>query len=186
MPSNQAGVGAASRQESRAPVTTLQDSYPQVILLDAVGTLFGVRGGVGAVYREVALKFGVDADAAVLDQAFYHSFKTVETPMAFGDVNSAMLPLREYEWWERLARRTFQTAGLFDRFSNFAVFFADLYAHFATAAPWFIYPDVLPALQHWQRQGIALGVLSNFDTRLHLVLQALGLTEFFTSVTVST
>jgi putative hydrolase of the HAD superfamily len=159
---------------------------PQVIFLDAVGTLFGVKGSVGTVYREVALKFDVEADADALDRAFYQSFKTVETPMAFGQISPATLPLKEYEWWEHLAQRTFQTAGLFDRFPNFAEFFAVLYRHFATADPWFVYPDVLPALHYWQRQGIALGVLSNFDTRLHPVLTALGLAEFFTSVTVST
>ncbi|NJR65645.1 MAG: HAD-IA family hydrolase, partial [Leptolyngbyaceae cyanobacterium CRU_2_3] len=163
-----------------------QGDRPQAIFLDAVGTLFGVKGGVGAVYREVALKYGVDADADILDRAFYHSFKHIETPMAFADTDPTILPLREYDWWEHLAHRTFQTAGMFDEFSNFADFFAELYAHFATAAPWFIYPDVLPALKHWHSQEIPLGVLSNFDTRLHPVLAALGLSEFFTSVTVST
>lgn len=36
------------------------------------------------------------------------------------------------------------------------------------------------------RPKIELGVLSNFDSRLHTVLPALGLAEFFSSVTIST
>ncbi len=159
---------------------------PQVIFLDAVGTLFGVKGSVGETYRQVAQKFGVEVEAALLDKAFYHSFKTAEAPMAFPGATPAEIPQKEYEWWEQLAHRTFERAGVSDRFANFSEFFAALYAHFATAQPWEIYPDVLPALKHWQSQGIPLGVLSNFDTRLHDVLSALQLSEFFTSVTIST
>lgn len=159
---------------------------PQVIFLDAVGTLFGVKGSVGEVYRQVALRFGVEAEAAVLDKAFFQSFKAAPTPMAFPGVAIADIPRQEYEWWEALAHRTFQAAGLFEQFPNFSEFFATLYAHFATADPWFVYPDVYRALHYWQSQGIPLGVLSNFDTRLHPVLRAIGLTDFFTSVTLST
>lgn len=65
-------------------------------------------------------------------------------------------------------------------------FFTELYQHFATADPWFIYPDVLPTLKRWHQLGIELGVLSNFDSRLYSVLQALDLAQFFTSVTIST
>jgi putative hydrolase of the HAD superfamily len=34
--------------------------------------------------------------------------------------------------------------------------------------------------------GIALGIVSNFDSRLYTVLNALDIGEFFTSVTIST
>jgi len=168
------------------PIKEEGGARPQVIFLDAVGTLFGVKDSVGVIYREVAQRFGVEVDAGLLDKAFYHSFKTAATPMAFPGVNPAEIPQKEYEWWEQLAHRTFEEAGVGDRFSNFSEFFAALYAHFATAQPWVVYPDVLPALQYWQRQAIPLGVLSNFDTRLYPVLSALRLADFFTSVTIST
>jgi putative hydrolase of the HAD superfamily len=167
-------------------IINVEQHRPQAIFLDAVGTLFGVKGSVGAVYQEVAQQFGVEVDAALLDKAFYQSFKTAETPMAFPGVNPADIPQKEYDWWEHLAHRTFQAAAVRDRFSNFSAFFAALYAHFATAQPWVVYPDVLPALKYWQNQGIPLGVLSNFDTRLYPVLSALELADFFASVTLST
>ena len=44
----------------------------------------------------------------------------------------------------------------------------------------------MPALKHWRQLGIELGVLSNFDSRLYHVLQALELAQFFTSITIST
>lgn len=33
---------------------------PKVIFLDAVGTLFGVKGSVGTVYSQIAQDFGVE------------------------------------------------------------------------------------------------------------------------------
>lgn len=163
----------------------LRDEQPRVIFLDAVGTLFGVKGSVGEAYGTIARRFGVVAEAAALNQAFFASFKAA-TAMAFPGVEAAAVPQREYEWWQTIAYQTFQQVGMVDRFSNFSVFFAALYDYFATADPWFVYADVLQALNYWQTQGIELGVLSNFDTRIHAVLKALELDRFFASVTIST
>lgn len=161
------------------------NDQPKVIFLDAVGTLFGVRESVGDVYKDITRQFGVDADAARLNQAFFHSFKAA-TPMAFPNVKAIDIPAKEYAWWEAIAVDTFTRAELFDQFTDFSAFFAVLYDHFATADPWFVYPETRDTLTHWRDRGIELGVLSNFDSRLYPVLNALGLTEFFSSITIST
>ncbi|MBV9388597.1 MAG: HAD family hydrolase [Chroococcidiopsidaceae cyanobacterium CP_BM_ER_R8_30] len=157
----------------------------KVIFLDAVGTLFGVKGSVGEVYSELAQRFGVKASADLLNQAFVQSFKAAPPPV-FPGTKPQEIPEREFAWWQDIALHTFQQVGVLDQFADFSAFFAELYTHFGTAKPWFIYPDVRPALEKWRRLGIELGVLSNFDSRLYSVLQALELTEFFTSVTIST
>ncbi|HEY9699703.1 MAG TPA: HAD family hydrolase [Trichocoleus sp.] len=162
-----------------------REQRPKVIFLDAVGTLFGVQGSVGEVYSSIAHQFGVEADPVLLNQAFFQSFKAAPR-MAFPGVDPVEIPQKEYGWWESIAYQTFQQAGVLNQFSNFAEFFTVLYAYFTTAAPWFVYSDVFPALNYWRNQGIELGVLSNFDSRLYPVLSALGLTDYFTSVTIST
>ena len=158
---------------------------PKVIFLDAVGTLFGVRGSVGEVYGAIAQKFGVTVPAKTLNEAFLQAFAASEPPV-FPGADPEEIPQCEFEWWRVIALRTFQKVGALDQFGDFTEFFDELYNHFATAEPWFIYPDVLPALEAWRRIGIQMGVLSNFDSRLYLVLKALKLQEFFTSVTIST
>ncbi|XWK86657.1 MAG: HAD-IA family hydrolase [Phormidium sp.] len=158
---------------------------PQVIFLDAVGTLFGIKGSVGEIYGKIAQNFGVEVSLEELDRAFYNSFKKSEK-MAFPGARPEEIPLREFEWWEAVAINTFQEAGVWEKFTDFASFFGELYDYFATDEPWFIYPDVIPALEHWQKLGITLGVLSNFDSRLYPVLDVLELTQFFSSVTIST
>ncbi|MFZ4640060.1 MAG: HAD-IA family hydrolase [Nodosilinea sp.] len=159
-------------------------SRPQVIFLDAVGTLFGVVGSVGAIYADLAAQHGIAVDPDRLNQAFFRSFKAAP-PMAFGASDSLSIADREYQWWRRVAQQTYSSAGAIEQFVNFDRFFAHLYAHFATATPWVVYADVPAALQRWQRQGIELGIISNFDSRLYRVLDALNLASYFQSVTLA-
>jgi putative hydrolase of the HAD superfamily len=158
---------------------------PKVIFLDAVGTLFGVRGTVGSQYGRVARLFGAVVDDRALDQAFFASFKA-SPPCEFPGVSADEIPDREYAWWRRIAQETLTATGAIAQLSDFDAFFARLYADFATAMPWFLYPETRKTLIQWRGLGIELGVLSNFDTRLYQVLTALELTDFFTSVTIST
>lgn len=157
---------------------------PKVIFLDAVGTLFDVQGSVGEVYSQIASKHGVDVPGHVLERAFRASFQAAPPPI-FPGVERSQLPAAEFEWWQSVVFQTFERADALEQFVDFASFFTDLYSYFATAHPWVMPPDVRPSLEHWQRQGIQLGIISNFDSRLHLVLKALGLAPFFSSITIS-
>jgi putative hydrolase of the HAD superfamily len=163
----------------------LPDRAPPVIFLDAVGTLFGVRGGVGEIYREFALGYGVDCESGAIDRAFYQAFKSADTRV-FAGVKRPEIPALEYGWWQEINRQTFMALKQLEQFTNFEAFFGELYAYFATAEAWTVYPDTIPALQRWRQQGCQLGVLSNFDTRLYQVLQELQLNDFFGTVTIST
>lgn len=158
---------------------------PKVIFLDAVGTLFGVRGSVGEVYSAIAQEFGVEVAAEPLNEAFLEAFAASDAPV-FPGASVEEIPHCEFEWWRVIALRTFQQVGVLNQFEDFTDFFEVLYSHFASAGPWFIYPDVLPALQEWRRRNIQLGIVSNFDSRLKYVLEALNLNEFFSSITIST
>ncbi len=158
---------------------------PKVIFLDAVGTLFGVKGSVGEVYSQIAQEFGVEISAETLNKTFIQSFKAAPPPI-FLYVEPQDIPQYEFEWWLSVVLKTFEQAGVLKQFSDFSAFFSEVYIHFGTAEPWFVYPDVLAALVNWQRMGIELGVLSNFDSRIYSVLQSLELRDFFESITIST
>ena len=158
---------------------------PKVIFLDAVGTLFGAKGSVGKAYADVAAKFGVEVSDEVVNAAFYKSF-TNAPPSIFPGVKLEDIPNYEFEWWQFIALETFQHVGAVEQFTDFSKFFEELYSHFATAAPWYVYDDVIPTLKRWQKRKIELGIISNFDSRLYLVLESLKLIDFFTSITIST
>jgi putative hydrolase of the HAD superfamily len=105
--------------------------------------------------------------------------------MAFPDAESTEIPAKEYGWWKAIAEKTFDEVGQREQFEDFDDFFADLYAYFAGADPWVVYPDAYHSLERWRAKGIELGVISNFDSRIYTVLDALALADFFSTVTTS-
>lgn len=157
---------------------------PKVIFVDAVGTLFGVNGSVGAAYVTIARQWGIEADPVAVNEAFFKQFSQAE-PMAFPGAEVTDIPAKEYAWWRAIAHQTFSEVGKADQFEDFEGFFADLYAYFAGAEPWTVYPDAYHSLERWRAKGIDLGVISNFDSRLYTVLDALALADFFKTVTIS-
>ena len=169
-----------------SPVTSLSPdgTPPKVIFLDAMGTLFGLKSSVGEIYQQYALDYGVKVDAELIDRAFAESFKSAP-PLAFSTTELVALEEQEFAWWKKVVQTAFSQLDLLAEFSNFTDYFRDIYRYFATQDPWYIFPDVVPALKRWQNQGIELGVISNFDTRLKRVLKVLELEQFFTSVTIS-
>ena len=156
-----------------------------LIFLDAVGTLFGVRESVGYAYSTIAEQFGVQCDHSQLDQAFIEVFRN-SPPLVFPALEVDDIPTAEYQWWYEVALRTFAKTGNVMKFSDFDAFFSELFNYFATPEPWFIYEDTVPALEKWRSQGIELGIISNFDSRLYQLLQELGIAPYFGSVTIST
>jgi putative hydrolase of the HAD superfamily len=160
-------------------------SLPKVIFLDAFGTLFGVRGSVGQIYSKIASEYAVDCAPDVLNKYFYTAFQN-SAPCIFPGVPTAEIPEREYQWWREINRQTFTAVGAIEQFEDFDLFFQHLYRYFTTSAAWVIYPDVIPALTNWQRSGVQLAVLSNFDSRLYTVLKVLELAPYFSTVTIST
>ncbi|PSF39508.1 hydrolase [Aphanothece hegewaldii CCALA 016] len=157
---------------------------PKVIFLDAVGTLFGVKGSVGEVYGTIAASFGVYVAPTLLNEAFYQSFKA-SPALAFPNVELSKVPQLEFLWWKVVAYSTFTQVGVIEQFINFDDFFGKLYDYFAQPEPWIVYPDVIKSLIRWQNQGIELGIISNFDSRIYSVLKQLNLADYFSSVTIS-
>lgn len=160
-------------------------SEPQVIFWDAVGTLFGIRGSVGAIYSQFAAQSGVSVEPEPLNRAFMQSFMTAPRA-AFSHPTPTDLAAKEVAWWQAIAANSFAQMGVLDQFQDFDQFFRELFAHFATADPWYVYDDVPAILSQFKQAGLTLGVLSNFDSRLLRVLDALDLHKFFDSVTCST
>ena len=163
---------------------SLNKTLPKVIFLDAMGTLFGLKSSVGEIYQQYALKYGVKTDAQLLDRAFLESFKSAP-PLAFLTTELATLEEQEFDWWKYVVEVTFSQLNLLEEFDNFTDFFSDVYNYFASKNPWYVFPDVVPALNKWQNKGVELGIISNFDTRLNKVLKDLEIEHFFTTVTIS-
>lgn len=152
----------------------------QAVFFDAAGTLIQLTEPVGTTYARIAAEHGIRADAAALEKGFRQAWKENPQPQHGG------IPPADGErgWWLTLVRQTFAHAtGHALEQASLLPLFDQLYQHYETAQAWQPYPDTLPALE--ALRGRRLFVLSNFDQRLHRILENLGLSNFFEAVITS-
>ena len=64
-------------------------------------------------------------------------------------------------------------------------FFEEVFDVFARPDTWMLYPETLKVLEDLKTQQYELGIISNFDSRLFVVLRGLGIAEYFQTVTIS-
>jgi putative hydrolase of the HAD superfamily len=87
-------------------------------------------------------------------------------------------------WWRELVRRVFEICLTDQVIIGFEACFEGIYTQFVQPGVWQLYPeavDVLEALAEKYR----LGVISNFDGRLRLILDQLGVLGRFEKVIIS-
>ncbi|MEL6930507.1 MAG: HAD-IA family hydrolase [Cyanobacteria bacterium J06600_6] len=160
------------------------EELPQVIFLDAMGTLFDLKRSVGEIYQQFAQKHSVEVDTDFLAKSFINSFKSAPS-LAFPSNELATIKQQEFDWWKQVVWSTFNQLELLGKFTDFDAFFLEIYLYFGTKEPWYILPGTVESLTRWRELGIELGVISNFDSRLIGVLNHLDLNRFFTSITIS-
>ena len=153
----------------------------KAVFFDAAGTLFGVNGSVGEIYALLAREHGKEIAAADLEAGFRRCFANAPT-MAFPGAPPEQLPALEKQWWRDVVWNVFAPLGPFPRFTDY---FDALFARFAEADAWVLYPETLEALTALRSRGLVLGVISNFDSRLFGLLEGLGLARFFAPVVIS-
>ena len=88
------------------------------------------------------------------------------------------------DWWREVVERVLdEVAPALNEFDR-DNFFEIAYEHFAEAGVWELYPEVLDVLEQLQPR-FQLAVVSNFDGRLRMILEHLGISKFFSHVFVS-
>jgi putative hydrolase of the HAD superfamily len=152
----------------------------RAILFDAADTLFYLTETVGDHYAYVGREVGLDLDAHQLERAFHVAWKQMpRRPAIDGPQEND-----DKGWWHKLVGRVFdQVAPSLSELDR-DNFFEIAYEHFAEAGVWKLYPEVFGVLEQL-RQRFQLAVISNFDGRLRLILQNLGISKYFAHVFIS-
>jgi putative hydrolase of the HAD superfamily len=152
----------------------------RAILFDAAGTLFYLTKTVGDHYAYVGREVGLDLDAQQLDRAFHTAWQQMpHRPAIDGPREND-----DKGWWRNLVGRVFdQVAPSLSKLDR-DNFFEVAYEHFAEAGVWELYPEV-PEVLEQLRSRFQLAVISNFDGRLRLILQNLGISKYFDHVLIS-
>ena len=152
----------------------------RAILFDAAGTLFFLTKTVGDHYAYVGREVGLELDAQKLESAFHAAWQQMPRRPAIDGPRKN----DDKGWWRELVCHVFDqvapSVSEFDRDNFFEV----AYEHFAEAGVWELYPEV-PEVLKQLRPRFQLAVISNFDGRLRLILQHLGISKFFSQVFIS-
>lgn len=158
-----------------------RESKIMAVLFDAGQTLVHVDKGVARVYVETAARYGVQVVPEIVGASFRQLWEERRDSLHLKSSEEL-----ERQWWRDLVADVFEFAGVKPEFGDrFEEFFEELYGWFYRAEAWRIYDDVPPALDMLARRGIRRAVVSNWDSRLPVLLERLHLRRHFEFVLTS-
>ncbi len=156
----------------------------RVVFFDAADTLFHVKGSVAEIYLQYAVQYGFSHrpdSLSAIKQAFSRAFREAPPPI-FVSAEPAQIKQSERLWWFDIVHNVFYRVGMFERFDDF---FDRIFAVFEDAGSWRLFPETLSTLTSLKESGLELGIISNFDSRLFLVMRGLGIADLFDTITIS-
>ena len=152
----------------------------EVIFFDAAGTLIRLERPVGWHYAEVARRHGLDADEQRMESAFREVWKARPLrPSSPGTREEDDRP-----WWKALALDVLSIGAPSTAKIDENAWFEELYVHFGKPGVWVLYDDSRRCLDRLASR-FRLAVISNFDRRLRLVLEDLGVASRFEHIIIS-
>lgn len=152
----------------------------KAIFFDGAGTLIHLPRSVGYHYALVGKRVGLALDAAALDRAFAACWTRAPTRPAIEGPRED----DDKGWWRELVDQVIDQVAPRTGELGRNAFFEAAYSHFAEAEVWKLYPDVIEVLETL-RPRFDLAVVSNFDGRLRVILEQLGVSQFFSHVFLS-
>jgi putative hydrolase of the HAD superfamily len=143
-------------------MTSARPATIRAVLFDAVGTILRPEPSVAAAYAEVGRRFGCHANPAEIAARFARAFREQERldrERSTWQTDEA----RERERWRAIVATVLPECG------PSREPFELLWQHFGHPAQWRLDPAFDRLRGRLVERGIAVGVASNFDARLHAV-----------------
>jgi putative hydrolase of the HAD superfamily len=153
------------------------------VLVDAAGCLIRPAEPVGETYARAARAQGVDLPGWRLDDAFARVIARAE-PVRYAGTDASGRIERERAYWRAIVRSTFLAADSTVRFPDPDGLFEALFDHFARGAAWTLAAGAREGLSALRARNLRLGVASNFDHRLPMILEEIGIKDVFHSLTI--
>lgn len=145
----------------------------RALLFDAAGTLIEPAEPVAEVYARHAAGLGLKLEAAAIRDAFGHAFGSIGDPAweKHPEGDGA-----EREWWRQVVGLTLDRAAGHSLAGELVDdCFEALFAHYESPSAWRVFPEVAEVLDQVGHEGFRVAVVSNFDRRLHRILEGWGL-----------
>ena len=148
-------------------------SKVRAIVFDVGGTLICPARPVGETYADFAYRYGVKLQAEPTSAAFAAAFKGCSPRLKKGVPSDG----DDRAWWKEILRRSLPEDAFGEK-KAFEAFFEEVYVHYAKPEAWEVYPEVREVLEELRDYPVELAVLSNWDSRVHPVLDGHGLGEY--------
>ena len=153
----------------------------KAVFFDVGGTLLRVEPSVGEVYAVYARPFGFKGSGKELNRLFHKEWINSGGIESLGEKSGEQA---ERDFWKSLVFQVFEHSGGLE---NFEHYFEIIYEAFARKDHWHVFDDVIDSgiLEKLKNSSITLGVVSNWDSRLHTILKGTGLAEYFDFILAS-
>lgn len=153
----------------------------KAVFFDVGGTLLRVHPSVGEVYAVHARPFGFSGSADALEKQFRTEWKAAGGIESLGRRSGEAV---EKRFWRDLVFRVFEPSG---GLRDFEDYFEHVYDAFRRRDHWRVFDDVMESrvLEKLKQGGVVLGVISNWDSRLHAILENTGLAGHFDFILAS-
>lgn len=151
--------------------------FPKIrgLLVDAAGTLLVPSEPAAAVYRRYAAHYAGGASPLLSEQEVLHRFRKAYNSKWCGSSIRYVGDGRPF--WHHIVSESTGCSS--------TEMFEQIYEYYERPEAWKITPGAVQALHKLRSRGIKLAVVSNFDTRLRPLLQALQLSSLFDQIIVS-
>jgi putative hydrolase of the HAD superfamily len=154
----------------------------KAVFFDVGGTLLRVHPSVGDVYATHARDFGFTGNADDLNREFKQEWSNMGGMESLGRQKGVEV---ERAFWKELVRRVFEAHGGLNDLDRY---FDHIYDVFRSKESWRVFEDVTESrlLDQLKNNGVVMGVVSNWDSRLPEILKNTGLASYFDFILAST
>ncbi|XP_050295316.1 rhythmically expressed gene 2 protein [Anthonomus grandis grandis] len=154
----------------------------RLVTFDVTGTLLKLRTAPGQQYGEIGAMYGLVADGHILSRNFKDQWRRMNKEHPNFGLNSG---LGWENWWKTVVKETFKSSKFKieeDKVEKVASHLLEMYK---TSACWQHCYGVPGLLSYIRSKNIPMGVISNFDPRLHAILVNTKLKHYFQFVLTS-
>lgn len=134
----------------------------KAVFVDAAGTLLRPREPVGITYARFARMRGYPSDPVEVEARFRTAMRGSARGIQEGDGRA---------FWRPIVRQALQVED--------EAVFEGLYQWYASPRAWWVDTEALRILGRLAKEGIHLGIISNWDTRLRLLYARFALDRLF-------